>query len=146
MGPLAEEAIGGESRPRRLEELPREERRDAGHPGIGRLGNNHVVLPRCQQQVGTAVANDEPNRRVGEDVPALAIEEMRRRHDFGRDLDNVGVTDLSWGQRGAQRHPAAESDDADFPCLPMKRDGQQPEQALSQHVAAIRGVDLAVDR
>ena len=61
--PLAEQAVGLEPRSRRLEELAGEERRDAGHPRVRRLGDDHVVAPRRQQQVRPAVADDQPDAR-----------------------------------------------------------------------------------
>ena len=51
MRPLADHAARGEAAPRRGKELPREQRRDARHPGIRRLGDDDVVELRCQQQM-----------------------------------------------------------------------------------------------
>ena len=63
--PLAEDATRLRAGcARRDEEFAREERRDARHPGIGRLGDDHVVPLARQQQVRAAVADDQARARI----------------------------------------------------------------------------------
>ena len=100
--PLAEQAVRLQPRARRLEELAREQRRDARHPRVGRLRDDHVVLPRRQQQVGSAVADDQPDAGLRQRAAVLALEEVRRLDDLRRNLDDVGALDRAGRQRGAR--------------------------------------------
>ena len=80
--PLAEQAVRFQARARGLEELPREERRDAGHPRIRRLRHDDVVALRRQQQMRSPVADDQPDARLREGAAVLAVEEVRRLDHF----------------------------------------------------------------
>ena len=147
MCPLAQHAARGEPCARRLEEFPREQRGDAGHPRVRGFRDDHVVLPRRQQQVGAAVADDEARAGPQERALVHVIEVVRGLDDFGRDLDHVRVDGRSdRPERRVQRHAAAEADDREMAGVAVQQHGQQPEQPLRQHVAAVRGVHLAVDR
>ena len=63
--PLAQHAARREPRARAFEELAREERRDARHPRVRRLRDDHVVGLRAEHQVRAAVADDQARARVG---------------------------------------------------------------------------------
>ena len=89
MRPLAQHAARREPVARALEELPREERRDAGHPRVRRLRDDHVVRLPAEHQVRAAVADDQARARVGERAMVLGFEEPRRLDDLRRDLEHV---------------------------------------------------------
>jgi hypothetical protein len=143
--PLADDTAGGEARLCPLEELAREERGDAGNPGVRRLGNDHVVLLSRQQQVRTTVADDEVRPGVGERVVVFGLEEARGLDDFGGDFDDVGTLDRM-AQRRAERDAAAEADNRHPLRRRVKEQRQVRHQLLRQHVAAVRRVGLAVHR
>ena len=91
------------------------------------------------------VADDEAHARFGERAAAFAVEEARGLDDFRGDLHDVRAPHGALGQRGADRDTAAQSDHDDVLCVAVEEHGQQAEQALREHVAAVRRIDLAVD-
>ncbi len=70
--PLADDAVRLQPRARRLEELPREQRRDAGHPRIGRFRDDHVVAAAGERQMRSAVADDQVDARDAKDAAVLS--------------------------------------------------------------------------
>jgi hypothetical protein len=83
VSPLAEHAAGLQSRARGLEKLARKERRDAGHPGIGRLRDDDIVLAGRESQVRAAVGDEESYGWVLQHSPVLAFK-IRRCFDHFR--------------------------------------------------------------
>ena len=73
--PLAQHAARRQTGARDLEELAGEQRRDAGHPRVRRLRDDHVVLLVAEQQVRAAVTDDEPRARVWQGAVVLGFEE-----------------------------------------------------------------------
>ncbi len=72
VGPLAEHAARLEAIAGGLEELAGEERGDASHPRVRRLGNDDVIALAGQQEVGPAVADDDARawvERAPDDCP-----------------------------------------------------------------------------
>jgi hypothetical protein len=57
-----------------LEELPGEERGDAADPGVGRLGDDHVVALRRGEEEVPGVGNDQADARVPENLSVEARE------------------------------------------------------------------------
>ena len=127
------------------EELAGEERRNAGNPGVRRLRDDHVVLAARQQQMRSAVADDQMRARIVERVL-------------------VGVAEVAARPRPppAKSRPRrrAQSDDCSAapsvtplprPMMPTSRgfscssSGRCATSLLRQHVAAVRRVHLAVD-
>ena len=80
--PLAQHAARRQAVARGLEELAREERGDAGHPRVRRLGDDDVVALAGEQQVRSPVADDEARARVGQRAMILVVEEARGFDDF----------------------------------------------------------------
>ena len=144
MRPLADQAIRLQSGARRFEELTCEQRRDAGHPWIRRLGDDDVVAARRQQQMGSAIADDEADAGPVKGVSIFPLEERRCLHDFGRDFHDVGTPDGAGRQRRPDGHAASEPDDTDVLRIGMEKHGQEAEQALRQHVAHVRRIDFSV--
>ncbi len=118
--PLAQHAAGRQPIARALEKLPREERRDAGHPRVRRLRDDHVVRLPAEHQVRAAVADDQARARIGERAIVLGFEKPRRLDHALRDLQHVdfGRADASAPNPASRRCPgrgsrrAADSDAA----------------------------------
>ncbi len=143
--PLAEDAVRSQAVARCGEELAGEERRHAGHPGVRRLRDNHVVGARGQQHVRAAVADHQMRAWIGQGVVVLPGEEAGRRDDIGGDLDDVRAPNRM-RQRRAERDAATEADDADLAGGAVDEQRHVRQQLLRQHVAAVRRVHLAINR
>ena len=66
--PLADDAARLQPAARRLKELAGEERRHARHPRVRGLGDDDVIAPRCQREMRSAVANNQPHATIVERV------------------------------------------------------------------------------
>ncbi|MNS34197.1 hypothetical protein D3C72_663200 [compost metagenome] len=126
-----------------LVEVGTKEIADAGHPGVRRLRDQHVVLTVAQAQEAAGVLEMQLGARIGQRVAADVLEEPVGLDDAGRDLDDVhGLHRV--GQHGARGGAAAEPDDHDVLGGRVQHQGQVAEQLLRAHVVPRRGVRLAV--
>ncbi len=75
----------------------------------------------------------------------VGFEARGRLDDLGRDLEHVGAVH-GMAQGAAERHAAAQPNDRDALRVRVQQERQVREEALRQHVARVRRVDLAVDR
>ena len=82
VGPLTEQPAGSEAVTRRGERLPREERRDAGHPQVGRFRDHDVVSLAAEPQMCSAVTDQQPVAPVEQRAVVGGGEERRRPNDF----------------------------------------------------------------
>ena len=62
------------------------------------------------------------------------------------EISSTSARSTGWRKRAAERHAAAQPDDRDALRVRVQQQRQVREQALRQHVARVRRVDLAVDR
>ena len=143
--PLAEDAARLQPRARGREELAREERGDAGHPWVGWLRDNDIVLARRQSQVRPAVADEQAHGRLAQDVVIFADEVRRCFDHLGRNLDDVEMANFARCEDRVGRHAAAEADDERVLWTGVQHRGKESQQPLRQHVGAVRCVHLAVD-
>ena len=92
-----------------------------------------------------SVTEHESGAGIAQGVVVVGVEERRGGDDLGRNLDDIRPLNRV-AQGRTQRHPAAEADDADLPGGSVQQQREVREKPLRQHVAAVRGVHLAVDR
>src|SRR5262245_53298263 len=72
-----------------LHELTREERADAGNPGVGGLAHDHVVAAFREQKVVAAVVHDEMVAGIVETTSVVQVEEPSRVFHAGDDLQRL---------------------------------------------------------
>ena len=143
--PLAEEPAGGEPGARLLEELDGEERGDAAHPGVRGLRDDHFVALAAEPQVVPGV---HPQEREPLVVPGGAVglrEQPRRFRHLRRDLGGGHPGDRV-AERRAGGDAAAVADDEDRLRPRRQQERQMRQETLGEHVRAVGGVHLAVDR
>ena len=104
MEPLGEEPLRSEAGAGGLEELAREEVRDAGDPGVRGLGHDQVEGLARAQQVVAPVAEHDPEARVALERAVELREEARGLPGRGLDLDALEPLDRVDG-RGRRRGP-----------------------------------------
>ena len=153
--PLHEEAIGRHRLLRRAEVVEGEEVGDAGDPGVGGLGDHHVVPAVGTREVVAAVVVDEVQPGHAHEGK-LALAGEGEVVDVGEVAGGVGdpalelhVVDAAHGKlkRGADGDAGAEAHDGDVEVLRAAGVEQQRvagDQHLRGHVVAVGGVDLAV--
>ena len=125
-------------------ELAREEVGHPRDPGIRRLGGDHVVALPAGQKTPARVVDHEGDARIVERPAVLRLEEARRADDGGGDLDHLDPVDrMPLGR--AERDPARQPDHEDRRGLVAEQQGEMGGEELGSHVAARRGLGLAVN-
>src|SRR5262245_16140188 len=145
--PLTEDAAGAELLLDVGEELVREERRHARHPGIRGLADDEVVGllgPEAEEVAPVVQPQGDPWIR---EEPVVDVREVGPRglSDLGRDLGGVDRLDREPPERG-DRRPRADADDERLLGTRVEERGHAREEPLRHHVFGdVRGVGLAVD-
>ena len=127
-----------------VEHFAGEQPGDTGNPRIGRFGDHDVVRGSSEHHVGPAVAHDQTRPRVGQSLPVLASEMLRRLDHFSRNFNRIDSLDRM-GQGTSECHAAPVPDDGNATGVGMQEQRQMSQQSLRQHVAGVRRVDLPVD-
>src|SRR5438876_11712153 len=96
--PLEHDTDGTQARAREEEELAGKEGREAAHPGIRRLRDDHVVRRGRGLQKIPSVSDRGANARIAEDVTVEIPEEARRLDHRRLDLEDIHALD---GMRAA---------------------------------------------
>src|SRR5207245_4496395 len=102
--PLEEDAAGTQALASEEEELTGKEGREAAHPGIRRLRDDHVVRRGRGLQKIPPVSDRGANARIAEDVTVEIPEEARRLDHRRLDLEDIYALDGMTGRR-ARGHP-----------------------------------------
>jgi hypothetical protein len=87
--------------------------------------------------VRAPVADEQPHPWVLQDVTIFAFEIRRGFNHLRGDLDDVEMLYLARRKDSIGGDPAAEADDECVAGLLMHQSREQPEQSLSEHVAAV---------
>ncbi len=142
--PLDHHAPRPQPRARERVELAREEIADAGHPDVGRVGEDDVVRLLAREKRIPPVGDEERHPRVREDVPVLRGEVLRRLPRPRLDVRDLDRPDGIARDRGG-RDAGAEAEHEDVLRVGVGEHRQVSEQELIRHVSGIcRGVRLAV--
>src|SRR2546425_324439 len=142
---LREDAAVGEAVADDPEELWRVEGGDAREPGIGRLGDDHVVARRVDLERAARVVHHHGDVGPGKDGVVHVLEEAAHLQHGGLDLDHAHAPHSGDAGERARGYTAAIADHQRRGGARARCDRGEAEQDLRVHVAVVGGVGLPVD-